>query len=375
MSNIKVCIFCESWESGGIESFLFNVLNNMDLTGLEIDIVVSQIKPSVFLDKLTNLGVNFKELSGSQRKPMKNYVTFVNMLKKRRYDVIHLNIFHAFSFIYGFIARKYGIPNRIAHSHNTALRNSRTKFIKLVIHKICRQLFYSVFTDFWACSTAAAEFLFPKKITAPNKYQIILNGIEAENFTFDSKKRFRFRKKLKISDELLILNIGRLSEQKNQSFLLDIAEVLTKRKTDFIMIFIGNGDKLNELREKADKLKISDKVIFYGRTSEISSVLSASDIFVFPSLFEGLGIAVIEAQAAALPVICSENIPAEAFITDYIYALSLKTGAEKWADMILKTAESIDRNINTVTEIKNKGYDIKSSAMIIEKRYRKCADG
>lgn len=367
MKKTAVCIFCECWESGGIESFLFNVLNNMDLTGLEIDIVVSQFKAGVFSEKTARLGVNFIELSGNQRKSLINYRMFGKILKERKYDVIHLNTFHAFSFIYGVIARKNGVTERIVHSHNTALRKTTAKRTKLLIHNVCKRLFCGAFTELWACSSQAARFMFPKKIALHNEYTLIPNGIDAKRFAFDPKKRADFREKLKAGDKLLIVNIGRLSEQKNQSFLLDAACALKKRKEDFILLLVGEGDMLDELKAKAKRLGVADRVIFYGTTSDIPSVLSAADVFAFPSLFEGLGIAAVEAQAAALPVVCSENIPEEAFLTEYITTVPLDI--DRWAETLCEKARTV-RSTNTVSRIEEKGYGIKSVSRMIENAYR-----
>ena len=365
----RVCIFCECWESGGIESFLLSALSDMNLEGMEIDIVVSQLKGGIFLEKAAKLGINFRELSGSQRKLFKNYRSFGKILRERGYDVIHLNIFHALSFVYGAIAKGFGVKKRIVHSHNTDLRKTAAKKVKIAVHNISKHIFYRCFTDYWACSSAAARFMFPKKITDNDRYSFIPNGIDIERFTFDKEKRFAFREKLKIGDKPLIVNIGRLTEQKNQSFLLDAVNVLAKRDMEFVLLLAGEGDKgkLDELKKKAENLGMADKVVFYGATSDIPSVLSAADVLAFPSLFEGLGIVTIEAQAAALPVVCSENIPDEAFVTDYIVSVGLN--AQEWANA-LEGAFRADRTSDTASLIKSKGYDIKSVAGRIENSYR-----
>lgn len=117
----RICVFCECWESGGIESFMYNVLSNINLNGLEVDIVVSQLKDSIFSERLKNIGVNFCELSGNQKRIIKNYRMFSKLLKERQYDVLHMNVFHTISFLYGIPARKNKVKTLIAHSHNTKI--------------------------------------------------------------------------------------------------------------------------------------------------------------------------------------------------------------------------------------------------------------
>lgn len=367
----RVCIFCERWESGGIESFLYNVLDSMNLEGLDIDIIVSELKGGIFCEKVSELGVHFKELSGSQRNILKNYRLFKKILKERQYDVIHLNIFHALSFAYGAIAKSRGIKKRIVHSHNTSLRKSKTRKIKILIHNISKHVFCRCFTEYWTCSSEAARFMFPRKIIDKKLCFFIPNGIDIERFKFDIKKRTAVRKALNIGGKPMIVNIGRLTEQKNQSFLLDAASVLAERGFDFILLLVGedvNGEvNLKSLKEKAESLNIADKVIFYGASSDIPGILSAADVLAFPSLFEGLGIVTVEAQAASLPVVCSENIPEEAFVTGYITAVPMNE--EKWAEALEK-AVGADRSTDTAALLKSKGYDIKSVAEGIGNSYR-----
>lgn len=372
MSRRKICIFCESWESGGIESFLYNVLKSINKDGLDIDIIAAQMRPSVFSDELKAMGVDLIELSGSQKRLTENYRRFKKILKERRYDAVHLNIFHAVSFRYGAIAKKCGVGKLIAHSHNTAIKRSAfLRPFKVLLHNVCKQLYYNVFTDFWACSHAAAEFMFPKSVVSSNGYKMIPDGIDTSRFAFDKGKRDRTRRELGISDELLIVNIGRLSEQKNQIFLLDVLKELIRHGVKCVLLLVGEGDKEAELKEKTNALGLSDEVIFYGTTPDVENILCAADVFAFPSLFEGLGIVAVEAQASALPVVCSEYVPSEAFVSDNISAAKLSDGAGVWADMIIKAARAADRTSNTADLIKEKGYDIKSVAESIEKTYRK----
>lgn len=370
MSKRKICIFCESWESGGIESFLCNMLKSMNREGMEIDILAVQIRPSVFSEELKAMSVSLIELSGSQKKLAKNHRLFRNILRERRYDAIHLNVFHALSFRYGVIAKKCGVRRLIVHSHNTAIRKgSFLRPVKVLVNNVCKRLYYKTFTDFWTCSAAAAEFMFPKAIVSRKKYEVIPNGIDTSRFAFNKEKRECTRCELGISNELLIANIGRLSEQKNQLFLLDVMNKL--RSESCILLLVGEGDKAEELKAKASVLGLKDKVIFYGTTPHVENILCAADVFAFPSLFEGLGIVAVEAQAAALPVVCSENVPSEAFVSDMVSTVALKEGAGAWADMLVRAAGASDRNANVSDTIRKKGYDIRLVAERIEKIYRK----
>ena len=362
----RICCFCEKWESGGIESFLHNVIMEMDISRLEIDIVAAQICESVFTASLKEKGVGFYELSGSQRKLWQNHKMFKQLLKERQYDVVHLNIFQGLSLYYAYLAKKAGVPGRIAHSHNTALRQSKTKWLKLLLHNAGKSLWAENAMDFWACSRPAAEFMFtPKDL---RKYEFIPNGIDVEKFRFNNEVRKQIRKDLGIEDKLVIGNVGRLCYQKNQEYLLEVFAKLQTQRPDSVLLLVGEGELKAELQQKAEKLGISDRVIFYGVTDKVEELLCAMDIFAFPSRFEGLGIVVVEAQAAGLPVVCSDNVPDEAVVTDLVQKVKLSAGVDSWTENILNCQNDVDK-LDVNKQVHKSGFAVKDVAKRIEKVY------
>ena len=367
----RICVFCECWESGGIESFMYNVLSNINLNGLEVDIVVSQLKDSIFSERLKNIGVNFCELSGNQKRIIKNYRMFSKLLKERQYDVLHMNVFHTISFLYGIPARKNKVKTLIAHSHNTKIGKCRSYVLKKILHCFFKLFYYKIFNDYWACSVNSAKFMFPQKILTHHKdFEIIPNGIDTGRFEFCEKTRAKIRGELGVGDKPILINIGRLCAQKNQTFLLDVMKVLKDAKYDCILLLVGEGEMLSDLQEKTERFHLTNRVVFYGTSSNVEDLLSAGDVFVFPSIFEGFGIAALEAQAEGLPVICSEHVPHEAFLTEHIQAVPLNKGAEKWAETVMNVFEHYDRGGNSAEIVKSKGYDIKKTAKKIETTYR-----
>ncbi len=359
----RVCCFCERWESGGIESFLRNVLTRMDMTDMEVDIVASSIGESVFTDALRQNGVRFFELSGSQRNIPENHRRFRELLRERRYDVLHVNAYHGLTLAYLHIAKQEGVPLRIAHAHGAGLRKSLLRPLKLLIHRLARERYTRDATALWACSQSAAKFLFPQKALRLEPIKIIPNGIKAERFRFDPFVRQTVRGELGLGDELLIGHVGRLCYEKNQSFLLDVFARFHEREPRSRLLLVGSGPEESRLREKARELRIAETVIFYGTTSHVERLLWAMDIFVFPSLFEGLGIAAIEAQAAGLPVICSERIPAEARLTGHARTVPLARGIDAWTEALL-TARG--RSPDGPEAVRAAGYGISDTAREIE---------
>lgn len=361
--KIKVCCLCEKWESGGIESYLYNVLLHMDLSHLEIDIAAAQLTESVFTEPLRACGVRFYQLSGKLRS-LTNERAFSDLLKARNYNVVYLNIFHGLSYRYGYLAKKAGVPIRIAHSHGAGLRKSPGKIFKLCLHQLGKRLWASSITDFWVCSRNAARFLVPKGQT----YQWIPNGIETERFRFQSVSREKTRYALGVTEDTFLLGtVGRLSEEKNHSFLLKVFYEFKNLRENSVLLLIGTGNLEKQLRREARELSLEEDVIFYGTSSQVEQLLWAMDIFIFPSQVEGLGIAGVEAQAAGLPVLCSKAIPPEALVTKSIAQLDLSAGPRTWAEKALRL-KSTDRKRGAEV-VAAAGFDAKTVAGRIKKRW------
>ena len=244
-------------------------------------------------------------------------------MRLRKYDVLHLNVFQAQAMMYLPLAKRNHIPIRIVHSHNTALRKSRTQLLKLWIHYGARLFFSGYATDWWACSSVAAHFMFSNRVIAPKTYCFVPNGIDLKKFQFDPQIRQKKRTELRLEHHFVIGNVGRLCFQKNQIFLLNLFPAVLREIPESKLLLVGAGDNLLELRQLAAGLGISDHVIFYGTSDHVEQLLWAMDIFAFPSRFEGLGIGVVEAQAAGLPAVCSDQVPPEAIVSPNTVCLPL----------------------------------------------------
>ena len=351
----RICCFCESWESGGIESFLASVYTHADLSELEIDIVTSKLLDSVFTARLEKLGIRFYQLSGSQRRLLTNHAMFRRLLRERHYDVLHINAFQSLSLYYAKLAMQAGVPVRIAHSHNTALRKSPLRWAKMLLHRMGRQYLGRYATALWACSRDAANFLFSQRDLAARGYTFIPNGIALSRFRFDPKQREAARAELGCSDGVLIGNVGRLCYQKNQEFLLDILPAILTREPRARLLLVGEGADEEKLRSRAAALNIADRVIFYGVTGGVERLLWAMDVFAFPSFYEGMPNTIIEAQATGLPCVLADTITKEADITGLLIYLPLGDAA-RWANEIAGKCACVRRD--TSEELKAAGYDI-----------------
>lgn len=367
--KIKILYFEETFGLGGIESFIVNVLKNIDLEKFEITIAAISITTDYFNSDLEKLGVNIIELLDEKiSNPIRRYPRglklFIQFLKKNKYDMIHFHVSHAIDCLYVLAAKKLGVKRRIAHCHNSQVG----QLYKLIGHKICKIFTKNTPTLYLACSKKAAEWLYSGKTIRENNYEVINNGIDAERFIYNIKVRDSFRKKLGFEDNFILGHVGRFNIQKNHQFLIEIFAEVYKRNKNARLLLIGEGELEEEMKQRAEELKIKDYIMFYGTSNEVPQLMQAMDVFVFPSLFEGLGIAVIESQASSLMTISSAVVPAETKITEYIKYMSLGESAGKWAEEILEYKKGYCRR-NTYSDVCEHGYDIKSVVSKIESLY------
>lgn len=361
----RICCFCEKWGSGGIESFLISVLEKMDRSGLAFEIVTTQLESELYLPRLERCGVPLTVLSGRTRRLAKNHAAFRRLLRERRYDVVHLNIYHALSLLYARDAMRAGVPVRIAHSHNNGLRRSLLRPVKLLIHRWARAALSRYATDRAACSRMAAEFMFPPAADV----RIVPNGIELDRFAFSEENRERVRREQGWEDRFVLGSVGRLCQQKNQAFLLEVIGELARLRPEALLLLVGEGEDRAMLVRRAGELGVSDRVVFYGTSEDMPPVMSAMDAFSLPSRFEGLGIAAIEAQASGLPVLCSENVPPEAIVTPQARRMPLAAGPKAWAEQMAKV-NTAGRN-TAADRLREAGYDVAETAAQLRKLYEK----
>lgn len=283
----------------------------------------------------------------------------------KNYDIVHLNSGSTFVLAIGAkLAKKYGIKKVVVHSHCDGPNTIK--------HKITNKLFEKNFKyadKFLACSEDAAKYRFSKEVINNKKYIVIHNGIDLEKYKFDKNVRKEYRKELNIKeDEILIGNVGRLSFQKNQLFLLDVFSNLDNK---YKLILIGDGEDKENIIRKIKEHKIENRVILTEKRDDVNKLLMAMDIFAFPSRFEGLGIAAIEAQASGLPTLCSSNVPKDAKVSSY-YKCVLDSDIKEWKKAIEKTKKQ--RNDNCINEIDKAGYNIKESVIELENVYEELAN-
>lgn len=364
----KVCIYCEKWTRGGIETFLTETLKHMDRRNLKFHLAVASWQSDAFREELADMGVQVHILQGRKEagafgRTIGSLKPFWELLRKERFDVVHLNIFHGAALSLAFLARRAGTPAVIAHSHGAGLRRSRSARLKKIVHYICCLLFAETPTVRWAASAAAGKFLFP----AAKDVKLIPNGVDTGRFLFSSGQREAVRRELGLMDAYVIGCVGRLENQKNQVFLLDVLAECVKVRPNTVLLLVGDGEDRGDLKQKVAELNVAQHVRFLGVSAHVPELMCAMDVLAVPSLSEGLGIAAIEGQASGLPVVCSTGVPEEVRITDAVSFLALQKGPEQWAEALL-SCRPLDR-LGQNERVKNSRFQIDISAAVVRKGY------
>lgn len=285
------------------------------------------------------------------------------------YDAIHLNTNWWKSFEAERAAKEAGVKMILVHARNTFVDvnddEERTK--EAVIHEKCKREFSKdMATHFMACSDDAADFLFGPQIPK-EKIMIFHNALDISRYTYDENKRREIRARLNIADKFVIGDVGRFAYQKNLKFLIDCFYEVQKREEKAVLLLVGDGYLEEELKRQVCEEQIEDKVIFAGAVDDVEDYLQAMDVFAFPTLFEGLGNVVIEAQTAGLKCICSTGVPKETQLTRNIEYIKLEK--EKWIEAILKYKEGYVR-VKTDEQIRKAGYDITEEIKKLERIYQ-----
>ena len=362
----KVLVFGMTENPGGVESVIMNYYRNIDLKKVHFDFLCNSYNPIAYEDELTHNGSKCFHFAARSQNPIKYHKELKSFFKNHasEYSAIWVNVCSLANIDYLKFAKKYGISKRIIHSHNSENMDSK---LRGKLHAYNKKRLWKYATDFWACSKEAANWFYDQETL--KKVVIINNAIDINRVSFNKNKRQQYREKINVKDQFVIGNVGRLHFQKNQSFLIDIFKEYLKIDPTAICILIGDGEDRNKLHHKVKQYGIEDRVLFLGVQSDIQGWLSAMDLFLFPSLFEGLPVAPLEAQGNGVPVLASKGVMSEASqINNNVQFFDLGCSAKKWAQKIFE----IKRNTGRIApdQIKDNftssGYDIGVEAKKLE---------
>ena len=349
-----LCIL-SSLDAGGAETFMMKIFRSLP-DEYKIDFVVSA--DSGFYEKeVMELGGRIYRVPLRTEHPLATFKAIYDAVKKNKYTHV-LKLCDTPIGIYDLLAAKLG-GAKVLCVRSCNAGTSTSKLGKMVNDFL--RPFFNYITDVKiAPSRLAAEFTFGKSEVEKGNVNFIHNGVDLDVYRYSKEDRLRIRKEFNLSDDQLVVgHIGRFNQQKNHKFLIEVFAELLKKVPDTILMLVGKGEKRAEIEQQIAELGISKSVIFTGVRSDVPALLSAMDIFVFPSLYEGMPNTVIEAQATGLPCVIADTITREAEITDLVHYKSLQYGDGEWAEDVLAYCNECNKNRELYSEkLKAAGYDI-----------------
>lgn len=354
---IRVLQCVNNMHRAGLETMLMNYYRNIDRTKIQFDFLVHRQERSDYDDEIESLG---GRIYRAPRLYPQNYPAYFAYMKRffqehPEYKIVHSHI-DAMSYLPLLAAKNAGVPIRIAHSHNTAIDLD----FKYPLKQIFRYMIGSVASHRFSCGQAAGEFLFRGK-----SFQVIPNAIDVTRFAFDPEVREAKREQLGVCNKFVMGHIGRFSYAKNHEFLIEIFSLVKKKEKDAVLILIGTGKKEKQIQELVRNKGLTESVLFMGKRSDVSELYQAMDVFVMPSLFEGVPVVGIEAQFSSLPCVFSKKVPQEVAFSERCVFVDLKLDADCWADTILGMRNCKRSPMNDLCSL----YDIQRAHMFLEEQY------
>lgn len=363
---VKVLYFVDRLLIGGIQKFAYEHAKHINQSKVHIDFLVLDDGNDYELEgKARKLGCKVYKLKGIWVKNNWDFIKYCralnNFFKEHHdYKVVHMHS-SSKNFMVLKYAKKYGINIRIAHSHNIGFQ-SKNK-IKILIGDFFKKPLKKYATHYFACSKLAGKWLFED-----SEVKIIHNAVDYEKFKFNQQRRDELRKELGIENSLVIGNVGRFTNQKNHTFLVDIFYEVHQKNENAVLMLVGIGEKEQEIRDKVEKLGLTDCVKFMGFCNNTNELFWCMDVFLMPSLYEGLPIVGVEAQCTGLPCFMSKDvITDEVKIAENVKFIELEKSPKEWAEIILGSDLS---RCDTYEELKVAGYFIEQTVEELEKFYR-----
>ena len=359
--------------SGGIETWLMHVLRHIDRDRFEMDFLVHTTEECHYDDQVRALGSRIIPCPDAHQ-PWIYGGKFKKILREYGpYDIVHSHIHHFSGYVLR-LAKQAGIPIRISHSHNdTSSNQAKAGFKRRLYLKLMRRWINRYSTIGLACSHQAAASFFGTDWAADPRWQALYYGINLKPFQ-EAIDPIAVRQELAIPEDAFVIgHVGRFVEQKNHKFLLEIVAEVAKREPKTRLVLIGDGSLRPEIEQQATLLGLRDCTIFAGIRPDVPRLMRAMNTFLLPSLFEGLGLVLIEAQTAGVPCIFSDLIPQEVdLVKPLVQRLSLSQSAEEWTEAILAqtSAETKMSQSEALALVETSKFNIETAVTKLENIYQ-----
>lgn len=364
----KILIFTPTSPSSGITQYILNVLGELESADMRADILSFR---NDRLKKWTEThGTEYFEFDVSIYKHPLLYRRFLKDVFSRGYDAVHFNLSGLSTLSIFRTAKKCGVKKIIMHSHSsfTDLPSKLRRIVFSNLHKALRVFANRYYDVKCACSLPAAEWMYGKK-QAKNAL-ILNNAVDTEKFVYSQENAVEIRTKYGVKTKYLLGHVGRFTVQKNHTFLIDVFSELCKNRNDCTLMLVGNGEFLESIKNKVNALNLNGRVIFVDFQEDIYKYYSAMDLLLLPSLFEGLPITLIEAQANGLPELVSDEVTKECDLTGLTEFYPLSAGAFEWAKKLSEMLNAVsERTADVKDKLEQSGFSLKNQTEVISKLY------
>lgn len=358
---IRVLHVFHEMVNGGTGHFVMNYYRHIDRSKVQFDFLASVSEPGYWDEEIRSLGGRIFHAYPFNKNPIKNYYDIARIVRENQYRIVHRHTGSAFGYFDLRAARHGGAEQLILHAHSTDVG-------KPFIHQ-ATQLFLKIPCHRFACSQEAGRFLFGESV----HFTVIPNAIDVQRFSFQPMIREKIRKEFGLENLLVIGHVGRFQPVKNHSRLLSIFAEIHKQRPDSALVCVGDGEKMGDTKALAKQLGLEDAVLFLGQRNDVQDLLSAFDAFLLPSLYEGLGIVLVEAQCNGLKCFASKDvIPNAVNLTGNIAFISLSASDQEWAAALLQS--DLTRDPMAMERVKDAGYDISDAVGWLTRKYLEMAN-
>lgn len=366
--KVKVLQFTVAATKGGRTLYVLNNWKKINKEHIQFDFIT--FSPQLdFEEELIDEGCKVFHISCYPENNREQFIKELDAVLDNGYDVIHIHTSFWKDTIVEERAKAKGVKKIIIHSHNSgcgiALSEEEARQAIELHEKVKERLTPEIATDFWACSEVAADWLFGDKIDRRN-VKILKNAIDTKRFAYNYEDRINIRQEMRIKDELVLGHVGGFRYAKNHLFMLEILTQIVTYRPDTKLLLIGDGKLRDTIEEKVKALKIEKNILMLGNCATPEKYLQAMDIFLFPSLYEGFPLALVEAQTAGLKCLCSDRVSPEVLLTSNVEMLPLEEN--KWIEKITLLSQGYLREDKS-KEIAEKGFDIYNQIKQIELEY------
>lgn len=359
----KILLVAPVLDIGGAEKVVRDVAWYADPEKYEVHLLILREKVGIYERQLLEKGCK----SFHVPEPSENYANYLKALlqimRRENYHAVHVHTMFSSGWVM-LAAKLCGVPVRVTHAHS-ALDDGKS-LLKSFYESVMRLLILSCSTDLVACGVKAGQRLYGPR-AYEKRGQLVLNGIDIPAFAYCEEKREAIRKQLNAEETFILGHAGHLVEVKNQSFLLDLMPLILKKRPNALLLLLGEGEDRPTLEGKIRDMKLQDHVVMTGNVTNVADYLSAMDVFVFPSLYEGLPLSILEVQANGLPCVISDRVPEDVFLTDLIHPLSLEDSGDIWVDEILKQTRTDTERYNR--QLRGSDYAVETATRKIYKLY------